>query len=117
MEELKVKFDLDFRFKNVKGETEKDSVFPAYELLAEFLTRQASDSKEKRAKLFNWGMKLMDQRYLMVTKNEIEQIMEAIVATNMSNLYYMQLEAVAEKCKEEISELKKAEEAKKKDKE
>lgn len=107
MDELKVKFDLDFRFKNVKGETEKEAVFPAYEMLAEFLTRQASDSREKRARLFNWGMKLMENHHLILTKSEIDQILDSISGTNMSNLYFVQIEQVADAAKEEYDRLRK----------
>ena len=105
--EIKVRLDLDFRFKDIKGKGESEKIWPAYEMAAEFLVRQASDSKEKRARFFNWGLKLMDQKFIEVSKPDIESIMDALNNTNIANLYFQQLNEVAEKAKDEWDELKK----------
>ncbi len=105
--EIRVKWNLDFRFKNLKGKEEDEKIYPAFEMLAEYLVRQASDSREKRAKFFNWGMKLMDQKCLEVTKSEVETIMDSLNSTNMSNIYWQQLDETATSVKDQWDEMKK----------
>lgn len=105
--ELKVEWNLDFKFKNLKGKDEPDNVFPAYEMVSEYLARIASDTKDKRAKLFNFGMKAIDKKQLVIEKKDVEMILEILVTTNMSNLYYQQLEASANEAIEAYEAAKK----------
>lgn len=112
MDKLTVKFDLAFKFKNPKGEFEPHNILPANEMVGEFLTRLAGESRETRAKMTNMGLKIYSEGFLMLDKKDIEFILDRLTGTTISNIYFSQIEDIAEKAKDLYDELKKKEKEK-----
>lgn len=113
MEKITSRLDLNFRFKNLKGQPEPENIRPANELVSELLYYTATQSKDERVKKVNWALKLNSDGFLEIDKNELKQIQDIINTCNLGGGFVHQIDEAIEKAIDKWDEKKKAADKKK----
>lgn len=111
MSEIKVEVDLNFKFKGLNGEPLKSNgteLAPANQLVANFLYNGFAQEKADKTRNRAWSVQLYNTGKLLMSKKEIEALLQSCVNGGMADGVYCELQDYMDERKEEWQKLHEA---------